>query len=1058
MSFVASACIIVALLLNFNGIAQTVPCNTSAPVSYTIAQTSPGEIYITDASTKPWKGGDTLKIPAGTYSVIEISNFSGDPCNKIVIINSGGQVIANNFRMRFDSRYFKITGTGTPGIDYGFKVVGGGMLAVSLAHDFEIDHVEVSGGSLGFYIKTVPDLTMPKTLYTVGSSTNYVMNNIYLHHNYFHDINGEGMYIGHTGPNGNQEGTGLIPIRMDNVEIAYNITRNTDWDGIQLSNARNAKIHDNSVWNFGRLNLGSQQAGIIMGSNTTGEVYNNTVSNGTGNGIEVFGYGTIKVYNNSVDSSGWDGTANGQDAVYSDDYITIPEINPKQQILSYNNIVRNPKPRGGIRVSSNSNNSLPASVTNNQFYIPNAPTNWQTAYIITSPPGSVQSNNTLIGGTVPVPNQLPTANAGPDQVITLPANTITITGSGTDPDGTVSAYLWTKVSGPASGTLTNAATPTVSLSGLTEGIYQFQLKVTDNTGATATDNVQVTVNPAVIVPPPATGSSRPIRVNITNGTSYNNSQWNNWNTVANLTSVKFLYEDATPSNISAVLNSQGMIVDNGTAYASAATIPPAPVLRLNSANTSDRLLTILGLDASKRYNFEFYGSRANTGNKTVFAIGNVADTVSTDNNINDVARLNNILPDNTGSVVVTLSRVGTWNYIAGFTVSEAGGTVTTNQPPVANAGADRTITLPVNTLTLTGIATDADGTISAYAWSEISGPAATLSAPTSATTSVDNLVEGVYKFELKVTDNGGAVAKDTVQVTVNPVVAPPVTAKYINVNIEGGTAFSNTQWNNWNTVANLTSAKFNYTDGSASNVNAILNSQAMIVDNGTTYASAATVPPASVLRFNSTSTSTRLLTISGLDPTKRYGLQFYGSRGNTGNKTVFTIGSITDTISTDNNINDVALLNNISPDNAGNVTISISRIGTWNYLAGFTIVEGGIAAKGSASPSIMATSSQSIKADSAAVIEDADLKIFPNPFTTSIKVQIKDKVAGNYNIMLADSGGRIIWTKSGVKRIDDVTETIDTRPFNNGNYIIKVTTTKGKSAHVVLKRIVAVQL
>ena len=34
-----------------------------------------------------------------------------------------------------------------------------------------------------------------------------------------------------------------------------------------------------------------------------------------------------------------------------------------------------------------------------------------------------------------------------------------------------------------------------------------------------------------------------------------------------------------------------------------------------------------------------------------------------------------------------------------------------NQPPVADAGLDQTITLPVNTVTLSGSGSDADGTL-----------------------------------------------------------------------------------------------------------------------------------------------------------------------------------------------------------------------------------------------------------------------------------------------------------------------------------------------------------
>ncbi|MDQ6845616.1 MAG: PKD domain-containing protein, partial [Bacteroidota bacterium] len=94
----------------------------------------------------------------------------------------------------------------------------------------------------------------------------------------------------------------------------------------------------------------------------------------------------------------------------------------------------------------------------------------------------------------PSTNQPPVANAGGDQTITLPVNTVTITGSGTDPDGTIASYLWTQISGPSSAGIVNSNLPTVTLNNLLQGVYQFQLKVTDNAGATNTDVMQVTVN------------------------------------------------------------------------------------------------------------------------------------------------------------------------------------------------------------------------------------------------------------------------------------------------------------------------------------------------------------------------------------------------------------------------------------------------------------------------------------------------------------------------------------------------------------------------------------
>src|SRR5688572_24727853 len=104
----------------------------------------------------------------------------------------------------------------------------------------------------------------------------------------------------------------------------------------------------------------------------------------------------------------------------------------------------------------------------------------------------------------------------------------------------------------------------------------------------------------------------------------------------------------------------------------------------------------------------------------------------------------------------------------------------TNRPPDANAGADQVITLPSNSVSLNGSAsTDPDNNITSYQWTKISGPSSfTIANPNSVQTQVTNLVEGVYQFELKVTDAGGLFDKDAVQVTVwgsSPPSLPPCT-------------------------------------------------------------------------------------------------------------------------------------------------------------------------------------------------------------------------------------------------------------------------------------------
>ena len=90
----------------------------------------------------------------------------------------------------------------------------------------------------------------------------------------------------------------------------------------------------------------------------------------------------------------------------------------------------------------------------------------------------------------------PVADAGLDQIITLPVNIVTLSGSGSDADGTIAGYVWTKISGPLSYTIVNPTTAATDITGLVQGVYQFQLKVTDNNGAIGTGIVQVTVNAA----------------------------------------------------------------------------------------------------------------------------------------------------------------------------------------------------------------------------------------------------------------------------------------------------------------------------------------------------------------------------------------------------------------------------------------------------------------------------------------------------------------------------------------------------------------------------------
>jgi hypothetical protein len=90
---------------------------------------------------------------------------------------------------------------------------------------------------------------------------------------------------------------------------------------------------------------------------------------------------------------------------------------------------------------------------------------------------------------IPPDNVVPKVDAGPAQVVTVDA--VTLTGSASDTDGRVVAYLWSQVSGPSKAHILNEGSATTSIKDLKNGTYLFQLMATDNKGATGVDTVSV---------------------------------------------------------------------------------------------------------------------------------------------------------------------------------------------------------------------------------------------------------------------------------------------------------------------------------------------------------------------------------------------------------------------------------------------------------------------------------------------------------------------------------------------------------------------------------------
>ncbi|XP_053692975.1 dyslexia-associated protein KIAA0319-like protein [Sabethes cyaneus] len=99
----------------------------------------------------------------------------------------------------------------------------------------------------------------------------------------------------------------------------------------------------------------------------------------------------------------------------------------------------------------------------------------------------------------------PEANAGQNVILYLPNNNVTLNGSLSKDDHEIVAWEWTKASTDQSKAvdMQNTRTPYLQLSNLEEGVYAFELKVTDAKNQSSTSTVHVFVKMPTNMPPVA---------------------------------------------------------------------------------------------------------------------------------------------------------------------------------------------------------------------------------------------------------------------------------------------------------------------------------------------------------------------------------------------------------------------------------------------------------------------------------------------------------------------------------------------------------------------------
>ncbi|EAR01118.1 putative secreted protein [Maribacter sp. HTCC2170] len=355
----------------------------------------------------------------------------------------------------------------------------------------------------------------------------------------------------------------------------------------------------------------------------------------------------------------------------------------------------------------------------------------------------------------------PTADAGSDQNIMLPANSAVFSGIGNDPDGgAIVSYAWTQESGgPSTATLAGENTTQFTASDLIEGTYVFRLTVTDDEGDTGFDLVSVTVSPET-----------------------SDEIW--LEAECAIAGVDWSFIDNVSSS-----NGQHLLAPSGNNLSG----PPSNTdqmvtfdFQADAGTYSVHALVQASTGADDSFWVRSNGGTWIRWNKITNSPTFVWDQVHDSDNSSQPVIFNLAQGSNTIDIALredgaSLDKI----YITSTTNLPTGlGDMASNcvivpEPPTADAGSDQNIMLPANSAVFSGIGNDPDGgAIVSYAWTQESGgpSTATLAGENTTQFTASDLIEGTYVFRLTVTDDEGDTGFDLVSVTVEAIVLLPPTA------------------------------------------------------------------------------------------------------------------------------------------------------------------------------------------------------------------------------------------------------------------------------------------
>lgn len=385
------------------------------------------------------------------------------------------------------------------------------------------------------------------------------------------------------------------------------------------------------------------------------------------------------------------------------------------------------------------------------------------------------------------PNQAPIANAGADQSV-LPGVAVTLNGSAsTDPDGDSLGFRWLLRARPP-GSAAQLDAPTAVMPQFVadaDGRYEIDLVVNDGRIDSATDTVVVTTLPSNSAPVANAGSDRDTVVGSTVVLDASLSSDIDGDLLTYMWTLESLPAGSNASITNAADVQATFVPDVPGTYAASVRVEDG---RGGSSSDSVEIRTVPGNRAPA----------ANAGPDQAVAVGDAVTldgTGSSDPDSDPLLYRWSMTARPAGSTASLDSTTGATpgfiadragDFVVQLTVSD--GTVdsspdtvlisSSNTPPVADAGDDRTASVNERIVLDGSGSSDANGDPLAFFWSILSRPAtstASLFDPLTPTPSLTIDAPGLYVVQLVVNDGAIDSAPDTVVVSVELTNADPVT-------------------------------------------------------------------------------------------------------------------------------------------------------------------------------------------------------------------------------------------------------------------------------------------